>query len=231
MYTDGGNIVVVPHNVADGKPWVWRARFWGHEPTFDIEMLKRGYHIAYCRVVDLYGSPAAIERWNQFYDHLRSEHGFAKRPVLEGMSRGGLVVYNWAASNPDKVAAIYGDNPVMDFKSWPGGKGTSDGGEEDWAACLLAYGLTEQEAMEYRYNPIDNLELLAEAGIPIIHVVGDADTAVPVAENTGLAESRYKALGGVFEVIIKPGFGHHPHGLDDPTPIVEFVLRHNDRID
>jgi len=24
---------------------------------------------------------------------------------------------------------------------------------------------------------------------------------------------------------MKKGFKHHPHGLDDPTPIVEFVLK------
>jgi hypothetical protein len=27
-------------------------------------------------------------------------------------------------------------------------------------------------------------------------------------------------------VIHKPGIGHHPHGLDDPGPVVEFVVRH-----
>jgi hypothetical protein len=36
------------------------------------------------------------------------------------MSRGGLIIYNCAVANPEKVAAIYGDAPVMDFKSWPG---------------------------------------------------------------------------------------------------------------
>jgi pimeloyl-ACP methyl ester carboxylesterase len=65
---------------------------------------------------------------------------------------------------------------------------------------------------------------LAEAGIPILHVVGDADEAVPVAENTAIVEARYRALGGRVEVIHKPGVGHHPHGLQDPTPMVEWVI-------
>lgn len=43
--------------------------------------------------------------------------GFNKKVALEGMSRGGLIVYNWAAQNPEKVACIYADAPVMDFKS------------------------------------------------------------------------------------------------------------------
>jgi len=227
MYKDNGNIIVAPKNVANGKPWVWRARFWGHQPQFDIEMLNRGYHLVFCNVADLFGSPKAVERWNEFYHTLRSEHGFAERPVLEGMSRGGLIVYNWAAANPEKVAAIYGDNPVMDFKSWPGGKGIGKGEPKSWEVCLNAYGLSEQEAMEFPYNPVDHLESLAKAGIPIIHVIGDKDRTVPVAENSRLAEERYKSLGGIFKVINKPNAGHHPHSLKDPAPIVDFVVKHS----
>ena len=218
--------VVVPKTVADGKPWVWRARFWGHEPQFDIAMLERGYHVVYCHVGGLFGNTAAVKRWNAFYDYLRFEHLFADRVVLEGMSRGGLIIYNWAAANPEKVAAIYADAPVMDFKSWPGGKGSGKGAAGGWRACLQAYGFTEAEALAYQGNPLDNLTPLAKAGIPIIHVVGDTDDIVPVAENTAIAEGRYKELGGVFEVVHKPDVGHHPHSLKDPQPIVDFVLKH-----
>jgi pimeloyl-ACP methyl ester carboxylesterase len=120
MVVHGDTRVLIPHEVADGKPWVWRARFWANEPQFDLAMLQHGYHVVYCDVSDLYGSPEAVARWNEFYNYLRFEHLFADRAVLEGMSRGGLIVYNWAAANPDKVAAIYADAPVLDFKSWPG---------------------------------------------------------------------------------------------------------------
>jgi hypothetical protein len=27
-------------------------------------------------------------------------------------------------------------------------------------------------------------------------------------------------------LIHKPGVGHHPHGLDDPLPVVEFIEKH-----
>ena len=27
------------------------------------------------------------------------------------------------------------------------------------------------------------------------------------------------------KVILKPGVGHHPHSLKDPTPIVDFILQ------
>jgi pimeloyl-ACP methyl ester carboxylesterase len=70
---------------------------------------------------------------------------------------------------------------------------------------------------------VDRLAPLAKAKVRLIHVVGDTDDVVPVAENTSLIESRYKALGGQIQVIHKPGVGHHPHGLDDPTPVATFI--------
>ncbi len=40
---------------------------------------------------------------------------------------------------------------------------------------------------------------------------------------------RYRALGGDITLIAKPGVKHHPHGLEDSTPIVEFILKHTKR--
>ena len=228
MYTDAdtGRRVVAPKEVAEGRPWVWRARFWGHEPQFDVAMLERGFHVVYCDVADLFGSPQAVRIGDDFYHTLVDDHHFSKKPVLEGMSRGGLFIYNWAAAHPDCVTAIYGDAPVMDFKSWPAGKraGKSGPGADIWDTCLQAYGLTHEQALTAAVNPIDNLAPLAEAGVPILHVVGDDDDVVPVSENTAIAEARYHALGGTFVVLHKPGVGHHPHSLPNPTPIVDFVM-------
>ncbi len=219
-------IVVAPKTAAPGKPWIWRARFFGHEPQTDVALLEKGFHVAYTDVAGLFGSPKAVAIWDRFYAYLTQVHGFAARPALEGMSRGGLIVYNWAAKNPDKVACIYADAPVCDIKSWPGGKGAGPGSPADWAQCLEAYGMTEEQALTARCNPIDHLEPLARAGVPLLHVVGDTDEVVPVAENTAILEERYKALGGSIQVIHKPGVGHHPHSLQDPTPIVQFILSH-----
>jgi pimeloyl-ACP methyl ester carboxylesterase len=80
--------------------------------------------------------------------------------------------------------------------------------------------------MAYQFNPVDNLAPLAKADVPLLHVVGDADDVVPLAENTAVVERRYKQLGGQITVIVKKGVGHHPHSLKDPAPIVDFVLQH-----
>lgn len=220
-------LVVAPQKPAAGNPWVWHGEFFGHKPAPDIELLKRGFHVVYMRVPNMLGSPAAVAHWNAFYQELTGRYGLAKKAALVGLSRGGLYCYNWAAANPEKVTCIYGDAPVCDFRSWPGGKGQGKGSPRDWKLVLERYGFAnDAEAIASDSNPVDNLAPLAKAGVPLLHVYGDADEVVPWDENTGVIAERYRKLGGSITLIAKPGVGHHPHGLDDPTPIVEFIVRH-----
>jgi pimeloyl-ACP methyl ester carboxylesterase len=219
-------LLVVPKAPAPGRPWIWRTEFFGHEPQADLALLAKGFHVAYIDVQNLYGAPPALDAMDRFHAHLTGARCLSKKTVLEGFSRGGLFALNWAARNPEKVACIYNDAPVCDFKSWPGGKGKGKGSKADWERLLKAYGLTEEQAVASALSPVDRLEPLAKARVPLLHVCGDADDVVPLAENTGLLEARYKALGGEITVIVKPGVGHHPHSLKDPAPIVEFVLKH-----
>ena len=216
--------VVCPNIEAKGKPWVMRSRFWGHEPQTDIELLEHGLHVAYCDVSDLYGSPQAVRRWDDFYRMMTSK-GFNRKVVLEAMSRGGLIAYNWAGRNAGKVACIYADAPVMDIKSWPMGKGKSKASKEDIKRLLDAYGLRrEEDAVKWRKNPLDLANRIAKAGIPCLHVVGDADSVVPVSENTSPFEKVMLEKGNPITVIHKPGVGHHPHSLEDPAPVAHFIL-------
>lgn len=223
--------VVAPKQTAPGKPWVWHGEFFGHRPEPDIKLLEKGFHVVYLRVPNMLGSPQAVEHWNNCYAELTKTYQLASKVALVGLSRGGLYCYNWAIANPEKVACIYGDAPVCDFKSWPGGKskgsGIGPGSASDWALVLQQWKFSsDAEAVAYKDNPVDRLQPLAEAGIPLLHVFGDADEVVPWEENTGLIAERYPKLGGHIELIRKPGVKHHPHGLEDPTPIVDFILRH-----
>jgi len=218
--------MVIPISAAEHRPWIWRTEFFGHEPQADLALLAQGYHVAYVNVQNLYGAPVALDAMDAFYDHLTKVHRLAPKTVLEGFSRGGLFALNWAARHPERVAALYLDAPVCDFKSWPGGRGKGKGSPTDWERCKSAYGLTEEQALTYRLNPVDHLTPLAQAKIPILTVCGDADAVVPYPENSGLIAERYPKLGGEIKVILKPGVDHHPHSLVDPTPIVSFLLAH-----
>ncbi len=220
-------IVVAPRKAMAGLPWVWRAEFFDHRPELDLALLEKGFHLAYIEVGNTFGAPSAMRHWDAFYKDLTRRFGLSAKPVLEGLSRGGLYIYNWASANPAKVSVLYGDNPVCDFKSWPGGKGQGPGSPGDWKKLQQDYGFrSEEEALAYKKNPVDNLAPLARARVPIIHLAGDADEVVPYSENTVKIKERYEKLGGSIKVIVKPGFKHHPHGLDDPAPLVEFILAH-----
>lgn len=217
--------IVFPHEANSERWWIWRARFWGHEPQVDKALLDQGFHLAYIDVTGLYGNKEAIELWNDFYVFVTQKYNLNKKAVLEGMSRGGLIVYNWAVQNTGKVACIYADAPVLDIKSWPGGLYKGEGSAEDWEACLKAYDLNENSVQAFDSTPLNAAEKIAEVNIPIIHVCGDADQVVPYAENTEIFARRIEQAGGKIELIIKKGVGHHPHCLENPKPIVDFILK------
>lgn len=227
---DRSAYLVVPKRSAAGKPWVWRARFPNYHAQMDIALLARGYHVAYIDVTGMFGSPDAVRIGHEFYDYLTTKRSLSPRPCLEGVSRGGLFVYNWAAKNPDKVACIYCDTPVCDFKSWPGGKGRGLGSATDWQQCLKAYGLSEERALQSDQNPINHAEALAKAKVPILHVVAENDRVVPPEENTYRLKARLEQHGHRLGVISVPlgtveSNGHH---FDHPEPdrIVSFIVRH-----
>jgi lysophospholipase L1-like esterase/pimeloyl-ACP methyl ester carboxylesterase len=211
-----------PHRVARGAPWILRARFFGHQPALDLALLDRGFHLAYCDVADLYGNDEAVRRWDELHA-LLTRHGLARQVVLEGMSRGGLAIVNWAAANPDLVAAIYGDNPVADFRSWPGGQ-SGKRSDRDWQRCLQAYRLDEDGARTYARMPIDRLAPIAKRRVPLLLVLGEHDRVVPPIENGERLAHRYRQLGGPATVWRKPGQGHHPHGLSPVDPLLRAIL-------
>ncbi|MAT45838.1 MAG: hypothetical protein CMO35_00225 [Verrucomicrobiaceae bacterium] len=217
-------MLVKPKTPAKGNPWIWRARFWGHQPALDLQLLGKGFHLTYCEVGGLFGAPRAVERWNKFHA-LAVQQGLSSRPVLEGMSRGGLIIVNWASANPDKVTAIYGDNPVCNFNSWPGGK-NGKFSKKDWQRCLKAYGLSAAAATDHP-QPLSpaTLKPLAEKKVPIALVLGLADMVVPAGENGEALARNYESLGGPLKIWRKPGKGHHPHGLHPPDELTAWLLQ------
>ena len=225
-------IAVVPKQPLPGKRWSWRGEFIGIFANADAALVTNGFYLAFLSEHDLFGSPTAVKDWDKFYDELTGKYGFAKKTALIGLSRGGLFCYNWAIANPDKVACIYADAAVCDFKSWPGGKvkglGKGKGSAPEWDKMLKAYGFkSDAEAIAYTGNPVDNLKPLADANVPLLLVYGTADSVVPWDENAGVVAERYRKMGGTIVSIPKPGVDHHPHGLTDPTPIVDFIMKYD----
>ncbi len=100
-------IVIVPKEPAPGNPWSWRGCYWDHQPQTEVELLKRGFHVAY---ISANATLRPSQHWDAFYTFLTEKHGLSKKPAFIGMSRGGEYAYTWACANPDKVSCIYADN-------------------------------------------------------------------------------------------------------------------------
>lgn len=221
--------IVKPKVPAPGNKWMWCMEF---PDAFTprcgaLQLLEKGYYIAHIVVGNTYGCPAALKQFEKFYE-FAVKSGLSSRVVLQGLSRGGLYAYRFAEIDPDRISVIYGDHPVCDIKSWPGGKGKGSGSQKDWLNLIKLYGFKDEaEALAWQGNPVDRLQKLADAGVKIIHVVGDSDSVVPYEENSLLVEKRYPAMGGEFKIILKKGIDHHPHGLDDPSEVVDFIMRNN----
>jgi pimeloyl-ACP methyl ester carboxylesterase len=108
--TDGQRrcVVVVPKAVAPGNPWSWRGCYWDQQPQSEVELLKRGFHIAY---IESSATLRPGKQWDAWYGFLTETHGLSRKPAFVGMSRGGEFAFTWATTNPDKVSCVYADNP------------------------------------------------------------------------------------------------------------------------
>lgn len=221
--------ITAPGNTPDKKNWVWRARFPEWHTEMDEILLDSGIYIAYINTDNMFGSPRAMEVWDEFYTHMVDKLGFESRVSLEGVSRGGLFVFNWAKRNPWKVHSIYTEAPVCDFKSWPGGKGSGIGDRGSWNTLKKEYGFeNDEQALAYHDNPLDNLEALARAKVPIMSMIGLNDQVVPPAENIYVLSDRYVKAGGSSSLIPctrgkEELLGHH-FSIETPETGAEFIL-------
>jgi len=216
--------LILPPNVKAGQPipWVWYAPTLpglpgGAEKWMFDQFLEKGIAIAGVNVGESYGSPKGRAIYSALYKQLVEKRGLAKKACLLARSRGGLMLYNWAAENPTRVAGVAGIYPVCNLSSYPGLK----------RACG-AYGMTEAQlkAKLTDHNPIDRLAPLAKAKTPIFHIHGDQDTVVPLDKNSGELKKRYDKLGATMTLEVFKGQGHNMwSGWFQNQKLVDFVIK------
>lgn len=220
---EGSNafLIASEKKVVPTKPWVWYAPtllpYPGPEEKWMIEkFLDAGIAIAGIDVGESFGSPAGRVKFSAFYNELTGNRGFSHKPALLGRSRGGLMLYNWAAEHADSVGCIAGIYPVCDLSSWPG---------LDKASPAYGMKADELKAVLQKHNPVDRLAPLAKAGVPIFHIHGDSDTVVPLEANSGTIAMRYKELGGKMTLVVPKGQGHNMwRGFFECQELVDFII-------
>ncbi len=222
MFNGRESLIVIPDEPLEGNPTVWRTEFFEAFDIADKALLEKGWHIVYHNVSNMYGAPASLTMMHEFQNFITAAFGLSRKPVLFGFSRGGLYAVNYAAAYPDCVGGIYLDAPVQDIRDWPCRDDLR--GTRERSDCMRLYGLTDDTLPYFDGNPIDKTEEIVH--IPTIIVAGLADTTVIWEKNGAITAERLKKAGANVEVILKEDCEHHPHSLEDSTPIVEFIEKY-----
>lgn len=182
------------------------------------QLLEQGIAIAGIDVGESYGNLEGRKAFTDLYNELTTTKKLSTKVCLLARSRGGLMLYNWAVENPEKIACIAGIYPVSNLLSYPG-----------MTKASKAYGYTISEFLIHLHenNPIDRLENLVKYQIPIFHIHGDIDELVPLAENSAVLKERLDALGGKMELRIIKGQGHNLwEGWFRNKELIDFIIEH-----
>ncbi len=221
-------IVILPKTPRGDGAWVWRTEYLGAFDMVDAELLHRGWALVYYTVSYMYGSPEAIGLMHDFYRFVVPAFGLNAKCDMFGFSVGGLYAFNYACAYPESVLTLYLDAPVLDMRDWPCDERFADTGYAPCSAeCLAQYKMTREEMFAQEHlQPVDRLYTLIHTGIPVVVVAGAADRTVDFRRNgRRLCDALYSA-GYDYLEIVKENCDHHPHSLEDPTPVADFIASH-----
>lgn len=216
-------ILICPEHAIEGNKWLFKTEYFDAFPEFEIEMVKRGYHLAHVENTTRWGLSEDTERQARFAKFLATEFGLAKQSMLVGMSCGGMQAVYLAGKYPELVAAMYLDAPVLNLLSCPCGVG--DGIDILYEEYVQATGKTVSDLINYREHPIDYVDHIVQSKIPVFLVAGDSDDVVPYHENGYWLAKAFEDCEHFYE-IIKSGCGHHPHGLSEHEPLIAFTEKY-----
>lgn len=67
-------LVIVPDKPLPGNPWIWRTEFFNAFPAADIALAKKGFHIGYINMENMYGSPDAMKLMDAYHNYMTREY-------------------------------------------------------------------------------------------------------------------------------------------------------------
>lgn len=220
-------IIVFPKEGTNNGCLAIKTEYWGAFPeAAEIGLLERGFHLCFVGSENRWGGHGEIDRKARFIRFVAEKYGLCQRTVPVGMSCGGLCAIQLAAKYPELIACLYLDAPVLNFLSCPMsfGVGNSGIGPEEFMRALDFENISQ--VICCREMPMDRIPALVANKIPVVMVAGDSDVVVPYCENGQLLQDAYEKAGLELQVFLKPGCDHHPHGLENPEPVLNFILTH-----
>ena len=180
-----------------------------------VALLEHGFYHVHVDAFQFRASPGGVALMGRFQDFLQGL-GLSPKANLIGMSWGGFFSLRYAETFPNRVCAIYLDAPVCNAAD------PEPNAADRVKTILDNCGISFEEMTKSKLNPLNNVEAIVDARIPLCAAVGQTDESVTLATNFDLLEKRILELGGTIKVIRRNYWGHHPHGLDDPEELLAF---------
>ena len=180
-------IIVFPKTHDEKKNWALKTEYWDAFPEEEIELLNRGFHVAWVDNVTRFATVEDCDRKARFVKFLSETYGLRDKCVPVGMSCGGAHAVNFAGYHPECVACIFIDAPVLNFCSYPG-KLKNDHTERVWAREFVAAypGVTRADLLCFEPHPLNRIDTLLENKIPVIMSYGTDDAVVPYTKTDNL---------------------------------------------
>ena len=162
--------------------------------------------------------------------------GLAEKVCLIGLSWGGFYSLRYSETHPERVRSIYLDAPVCNAAD------THPSAADRLALICQQWNMGVDKVRASILNPLNNVKAIADAKIPVFAIVGGADNVVIPELNFGLLEAEFERLGtpvttlpdgkaaqvlkdaqkGNVYVLRRTPWAHHPHGLDNVAPLMQF---------
>lgn len=180
-----------------------------------VDLLEHGFYHVHIDAFAFRANPEGVAIMGRFHDFLVSM-GLSAKCNLIGMSWGGFFSLRYAGTFPERIAAIYLDAPLCNAAD-PASP------DSDRANSILEnYKMSFEELSVSKLNPLNNVEPIVNARIPMKAAIGETDQSVNNDTNFNILEKKILELGGTIDVTRRNYWGHHPHGFDDTKPLLAF---------
>ena len=106
---------------------------------------------------------------------------------------------------------------MLDLRDWP------PSGSPEQEQMFKAYRINRASFEHFSDSPVDRLDAFFQNEIPLLLIAGCRDETVSFSRNAGRLLSYCERRNIPVRYYLKPEGGHHPHSLDDVSPVVRFV--------
>ena len=212
-------VLVFPNEENKTNKWMIKTEYFDAFPELEVAMLGRGYHLAYLKNNNRWGTDDDATAKRDLAEYLASEYGLSRRAVCIGMSCGGWEAVAFAALYPSYVSLLYLDAPLLSFY------GLCEPFQTQWIEehrRARGYALPGLRFTDTTL-PIYRLKTLTDNRLPVALVYGGADKVVEPKFNAEALRDFYETQGAPIKVWYKPECDHHPHVAVDLEEVMNYI--------